>query len=200
MAIGRDNVPSRDTHNLLVRLSRRARTTGFNSTFAYVWRQTIPKLTGVPILSDGQVTSSVFVGPQHGRAGLWVLRLAGIGHTISLRSEFDDAAHGLTVETHCHIPVDDYEAPTVDALREGVASIREAVERGARVYIHCNLGRGRAPTLAAAYLISHGVPRVEALERVHRARSSVNITPPQQARLTEFAEIVQRERDSPGPI
>jgi protein-tyrosine phosphatase len=54
------------------------------------------------------------------------------------------------------------------------------------VYIHCAGGVGRAPTLAAAYLITQGMPLDEALAQIRKVRPFINIVPQQMAGLKEF--------------
>jgi len=70
--------------------------------------------------------------------------------------------------------------------------VREQIDAGRKVYIHCAGGVGRAPTLAAAYLISTGMPREDAIATIRRARPFIDIMPPQMAALAEF-EARQRE-------
>jgi len=57
---------------------------------------------------------------------------------------------------------------------------------------------GRAPTLAAAYLISTGMTLDEALATIRRTRPFINITPPQMALLVEY-EAQQRAVPTPTP-
>jgi hypothetical protein len=159
----------------------------------------MPELTGIPILWDGCITRQVYIGPQHRRLGKLMLWLSGIRHTISLRAEFSDADNRLTLGSHLHIPIEGETAPTIEQLHEAVASIREAVDRGHNVYIHCKQGRGRAPTLAAAYLISEGAHLNDALATLHRARRSISLTPPQLARLEEFADSIRPSIAAPAP-
>jgi diacylglycerol kinase (ATP) len=48
------------------------------------------------------------------------------------------------------VPILDLVAPTREQLDRAVAFVREHASRG--VYVHCALGRSRAPAVAAAYL------------------------------------------------
>ncbi len=140
---------------------------------------------------SSEVTPQLYVGPQYGRRGKRTLERAGITAGVNLRVEFDDAAHGLALADYCHLPTVDDAAPSIEHLERGVAFVREQIEAGRKVYIHCAGGVGRAPTLAAAYLISAGLTRDEALETIRRVRPFINIMPPQMALLTEY-EAEQR--------
>ncbi|MBI5960592.1 MAG: dual specificity protein phosphatase family protein, partial [Chloroflexi bacterium] len=107
---------------------------------------------------------------------------------VNLRTEFDDAAHGLSLAQYCHLPTVDDGAPTFDHLEKGVDFIRQVVDSGGKVYIHCAGGVGRAPTMAAAYFISRGLSLDEALKLIRKTRPFINIMPPQMDQLKQFEE------------
>ena len=119
------------------------------------------------------------------------LERAGITAGVNLRAEFDDLAYGLALEHYCHLPTVDDDAIAAEDLERGVAFIRQQIDAGRKVYIHCAGGVGRAPTLAAAYLISTGMTLDEALAKIRRVRPFIFITSPQMAALTEY-EAQQR--------
>jgi protein-tyrosine phosphatase len=57
-------------------------------------------------------------------------------------------------------------------LREALSDLATLIEGRERVYLHCNAGLNRAPTLAIAYLRAHGGMSLdEALAHVKRRRS-----------------------------
>jgi hypothetical protein len=167
---------------------RRLRTTGFRATFVWGIGRVVPVLTGIPTLRRfSEVVPGLYIGSQHGRAGLRRLVRQGFRHGVNLRAEFDDHAHGLALESYCYLPTIDGTPPTLEQLAEGVAFIADALGKSGKVYIHCLSGIGRAPTLAAAYLIAQGHPPDQAIERIRRVRPFVDLEPTQVARLREFA-------------
>jgi len=139
-----------------------------------------------------RVTEHLFVGGQHYRRGLEAMRSLGIGATLSLREESDDARSGVAMPRHLWLPTPDDGAPTVEQLREGVAFIREAGAAGAAVYIHCAQGVGRAPTMAAAFLIAEGHSARAAMDSIRKVRPFITPTPIQLRRLREWADAVAR--------
>lgn len=169
-------------------VAHRLRTQGLRTTLTWVYGRGLPKLTGVPLLGFSRITPEIYVGPQFGQRGKRHLQKAGITGLVNLRTEFDDAAHGLALERYCHLPTVDDEAPTLAHLQQGVDFIREVVSDGGSVYIHCAGGVGRAPTLAAAYFIAEGKTLDEALALIRRARPFINIMPPQMEQLRRFAD------------
>lgn len=67
-------------------------------------------------------------------------------------------------------PIHDLGAPSVERAVELVDGIRERLEAGQVVLVHCGAGIGRAGTVAAAVLMSLGAGREEALDMVAGAR------------------------------
>ena len=173
----------------------RLRTQGLRTTLLWLYARGVPKLTGVPLLRFSAITPQIAVGPQYGRRGKRHLEANGYTGSVNLRAEFDDAVHGLALEAYCHLPTVDDAAISLDHLERGVAFIRNVVERGGKVYIHCAGGVGRAPTMAAAYFIDQGMVLDEALALIRRARPFINVMPPQMARLREFEALRQRQPD-----
>ena len=177
----------------------RLRTQGWRTTALWAYARGIPYITGVPLLRYSRVAPALYVGPQYRARGKRALARAGITHIVNMRSEFDDAAHGLTpqdADRYCHLPTADDRAPSTAHLAQGAAFIREAIGGGGKVYIHCSAGVGRAPTMAAAYLMEQGCDMDAALELIRRARPFINLTPPQIQALRRIAE----DRAAAGPM
>ncbi len=82
------------------------------------------------------------------------------------------AAVGIMLHRH---PAED---GNVDSLRvvldAAVAALHDHLSRGERVYLHCNAGLNRAPTVAIAYLHVHrGLSLAAARDHVKAARACV---------------------------
>ena len=82
------------------------------------------------------------------------------------------AAHGIGFH---HVPVPDGDGDRLVArLDETVALVAGLIARGERVYLHCNAGLNRAPTVAIAYLhVHHGQALAAACEMVKAQRPCV---------------------------
>lgn len=78
-----------------------------------------------------------------------------------------------------HQPLLDDEAEQDNSIREAVNKVMEAYKEGKNVYFHCNTGRGRGGTLAAATLLELGkAENVEEAELMTEAiRPETNIKP-----------------------
>lgn len=176
-------------------LSRRMREQGWRVTLVWMFARGIPKITGVPLLRYSEVTPQLYVGPQYNRKGHEYLIRQGFTHGVNLRIEYDDAAHGLALPGYCYLPTVDDDAPTMEHLQEGVRFIAEAVQAGGKVYVHCAGGIGRAPTMAAAYLMAEqGLSLADALALIRRNRPFITIMPPQMAQLERYEQSLTSAR------
>lgn len=100
------------------------------------------------------------------------------------------------------IRIDDDGAPLTPAILKSASRlVRELMDSGHRVCLHCPFGPGRSPTVAAAYLISHkgmsALPARAHVEGLHARWLGRGIWTGYDARfpgrLQEFEQQVRRE-------
>jgi protein-tyrosine phosphatase len=175
-------------------LVERVQTQGVRTTLLWAYGRGIAKVTGIPPLRFSKITDQLYVGPQFDQKGKAHLEANGIHACVNLRVEFDDAEYGLNLAHYCYLPTVDDDAPSQQHLEAGVAFIRQRIEAGDKVYIHCAGGVGRAPTMAAAYLISTGLSITEALDVIRAARPFITPTRPQMSALRQY-EAAQRRSE-----
>lgn len=169
-------------------LKRRLHTQGLHTTLQWAYGRLIPGITGVPLLQYCRVTPQLYVGSQFNHFGKRLLTRQGINSCVNMRLERDDAAYGLALTRYLYLPTLDDDAPTLEALDQGVEFIRGVIAEGEKVYIHCGAGVGRAPTMAAAYLVAEGRSLDEALAMIREVRPFITITEPQMAQLQRYAD------------
>jgi hypothetical protein len=169
-------------------VARRLRRQGLRVTFTWAWTRLYLWTAGRPVLRYCPVAPGLYVGGQMDARGWRWLAARGLTADLNLRSEFDDAAHGIQPDAYLWLPIDDDHAPTLDQLATGVAFIGRAIEAGGKVYVHCASGVGRAPTMAAAYLVSTGLSPEQAWALIRETRPFINPTPPQLEILEAFAK------------
>lgn len=143
---------------------------------------------GVSRRKLSEITPQLHVGGQHNGLGYERLRHRGITAIVNMREEeHSDKAKGIGGERHLHLPTIDHTPPSIQDLKRGVAFIsREIEQHKGRVYIHCRAGCGRAPSMAAAYLISTGMTRKEALRFIKAARPFIDLNKFQLLVLDQF--------------
>lgn len=97
----------------------------------------------------------------------WMGREQGVRVVVNLQDDPDLACKGLRLRelerAYAEHDIDLHRVPIADGDREGLLAridravdlVHGAVGGGRRVYLHCNAGMNRAPTVAIAYLHLH---------------------------------------------
>src|SRR5215207_1710892 len=154
-------------------------------------------VTGAPIQRLSQVTPQLHVSGQHQGRGWKTLSKRGITAMVNMRTEFDDQAAGIAPPRYMHLKIIDNTPPTLDHLQAGSDFIAQEIKQGGKVYVHCAAGVGRAPTMAAAYLVSTGRSPAEAWTQIRKVRPFIRPTPAQIAQVDAFAEKVRAQIAAP---
>lgn len=130
------------------------------------------------------------------RPGLWRshdedlahLRQLGVQAMISLLDEKHLIPTYLQSGfTAAAIPLADFQAPSLQQIAVCMRMLQDLHSAGTPAYIHCYAGRGRAGTMAAAWLISRGMGAQDAIERLRRIKAGTVETDAQYNALLEYA-------------
>jgi len=142
------------------------------------------------------VTPELAVGGRFDDVG--ELAAEGVQAVVDLRVELCDDERALRERgiVFLHLPTQDQCAVSLPMLRDGVAFVNAALDRGERVLIHCEHGIGRSATLALCVLVSRGMRPLEALELMKSKRASVSPSP---AQYQAFVEWLAAERAGEVP-
>lgn len=150
------------------------------------------RYTGRPVWQYSRITPQLYVGGQHRKRGWKAMGNEGITAVVNMReSHLDDARSGIGGKNYLHLATLDNTAPLIEDLMKGAKFIDEQIVSGGKVYIHCGVGIGRAPTQAAAYLIYSGMTAADALALISAKRPFIYLTPTQRAQLDAFEETVR---------
>ncbi len=166
---------------------------------AGLWDFGVRALTGAPMIRYSQVTPQIIVAGQYQKRGWTVLQTRGVTASVNMRLEFDDVAAGIAPSHHLRLEVEDNTPPTLDQLQRGVEFIKDEIEQGGKVYIHCAAGIGRAPTMAAAYLVSTGLSPNQAWKQIKRVRPFIRPTPGQEEQINELFEGLKVQNEVASP-
>jgi predicted protein tyrosine phosphatase len=148
-------------------------------------------VTGAPIQRLSEITPQLHISGQHQGRGWKTLSKRGITAMVNMRTEFDDQAAGIAPPRYMHLKIIDNTPPTLEHLQAGSDFIAQEIKQGGKVYVHCAAGVGRAPTMAAAYLVSTGRSPAEAWKQIRKVRPFIRPTPAQIAQVDAFAEKVR---------
>lgn len=117
----------------------------------------------------------------------------GVHADISLEQERLDAAEGA--KYFLWLPTKDHTAPSMAALRTGTHTMKELVEAGEKIYVHCRNGHGRGPTLIIAYFILMGQDVETSHAFVKEKRPVIHLDDVQMDRLKEFETWCREEHE-----
>lgn len=93
------------------------------------------------------------------------------------------------------VPIEDFSAPIISDFILFLDKLHHSLERG-KVLIHCQGGKGRTGTFAAAYWISKGLSAKEAIEMVREKRPGAIETPEQEKILYEFERRLKKNEQT----
>jgi hypothetical protein len=162
-------------------------TQGLTATGLWLFNVFNRYLLDRPIRAQCEVNPQLFVGAQFRKRGWQIIRSWGVTGVVNMRSEFDDRTLGVDIPYYMPLSTIDDDAPTMEALQRGVAFIGDVINQGGKVYIHCGAGVGRAPTMAAAYLISTGLTPNEAWHKIRLVRKFIRPTRVQRTQIEKYA-------------
>ncbi len=136
-----------------------------------------------------RISPQIILGGQPARRHLIKLAQAGVTGVINMRDEYSYTDQiGMTNLNYLELPTVDNTAPELVDLQRGVDFIRQEIEQGGSVYIHCWEGLGRGPAMVAAYFISTGCTPDEAWAKIRKSRPFVRPTDEQIEMMVVFAD------------
>jgi protein-tyrosine phosphatase len=152
-------------------------------------------ITREPLWRFGTIAPKIILGGQPARSLLPKLMNRGVTGVVNLRDEYNYADEVGNSKLHyLYLPTIDDTAPSLEHLHQGVEFIRNEIQNGGGVYIHCLEGLGRGPTMLAAYFVSTGMTVEEAWDKIRRVRPFVRPVDSQLERLKEFAATYAHPR------
>ena len=117
------------------------------------------------------------------------LQAKGIKADISLEDNKIDQPFG--VEYYLWLPTKDHEPPTQKKLLCGAYFIKNLIDKKVPVYIHCQNGHKRSPTLVVAYMILMGKTPKQAIKLIKSKRPSIHMEQKHMDALTKFQQSLR---------
>lgn len=139
-------------------------------------------------LNLSPVSANLLVGGQFTPAQWPLIYGLGVRAVLSMQAEYIDRFSGAPDPQFFRLVVPDFHAPTLEQIDEGVQFIAAAHAADLPVLVHCHAGVGRAPLMAAAYLmVSRRISRQAALAQLRAARPIIALNTRQYAQLDAYA-------------
>lgn len=170
---------------------------GIHARLAKLWA-----LIGLHLNAD-RITDNIWIG---GLNSPRVILSEGFNVVMDLREEATDD-YRSSLENHgidyLNVKIPDREGASTKLLSWIIKQIDERVQRGEKILIHCNLGRGRSALVAAAYLVSKNHEPEEAISLIKKKRRVTFLNNQQKQALYEFANALSSaykcsEKDETG--
>lgn len=134
-----------------------------------------------------EITPQIFIGTNQCCVMHFARELIkkGIRADVSLEEKRIDAPFGA--QYYLWLPVKDHTAPTMKQFDVGLKFLDQIIRDGEKVYVHCEHGHGRAPTLVAAYLALYQNMTVEeALQLIKKQRPATHPNKKQMGAIKKF--------------
>ncbi|MGB3468888.1 MAG: dual specificity protein phosphatase family protein [Cyclobacteriaceae bacterium] len=91
-----------------------------------------------------------------------------ITHVVSLIEENPDEVFDKIDVKHLHFPIIDMSVPDIRQLKRLLVDIKQYIEEGGAVLVHCKAGMGRTGVVIASYLVSQGYDADEAIKEIRK--------------------------------
>lgn len=171
---------------------------GPKGVFLRLYDQFMRKLSGTPVWQYSRITPNLYVGGQH--VNVEGMDLEGITAIVNMREEhYSDEKRGIGGKRHLHLATRDNTPPSLEALDKGADFIHQEINTGGKVYIHCGVGIGRAPSMAAAYLIKYeNMTTASAMALITKTRPFIHLTKKQYQQLQTFEEASRKAKKQAG--
>ena len=132
------------------------------------------------------VDDLLLAGPRPGPRLLELLESTGIDVIVNLtENDYQDTRFDVR-----HLPVRDWEAPTLEQVAALCDLIDETEAGGGRVYLHCAAGCGRTGTMVACVFVDRErMTAAAAIQRVRTLRPCSVETAEQEALVVQWEEL-----------
>jgi dual specificity MAP kinase phosphatase len=150
-------------------------------------------ITGAPTRRFSEITPQIHLGGQYRSYGWPVLVKRGITAVVNMRGEFSDRRSNIIPGQYLHLPTVDNTPPTLEQLYQGIEFMKQEIEQGGKVYVHCWEGIGRGPTMVAAYLVSTGMTAEDAWKHIRKIRPFIRPTDAQVAQIERLAADMRQK-------
>jgi len=148
---------------------------------------------GKPLFEYSEITKYIYIGTNQCCQSHFNMTLLkkGVKADVSLEEIRVDQPFG--VEYYLWLPTKDGKAPRFNQLLVGAIFIKNLVGNKIKVYVHCEHGHGRAPTLVAAYFILNGYSVKNSIDLIKKKRPTIHMNKHQILSLEKFEKKIKKK-------
>jgi len=135
------------------------------------------------------ITNNVGVG---GHCSIQRLSEIGVNAILDSRDEENDDPEQLSKYSmdYFRVKIKDKKTPTISEGVDASNWIKEKLNEEKKVFVHCNLGRGRGPLIVCLYLIYEGKGVRETIEIIKKHRKYTHFNQNQLKFIEQFYRFV----------
>lgn len=117
-----------------------------------------------------------------------ILSKFGITAILDLREEANDSEIELDKYSisYLRIKIKDRSFPSEEQTLQAINWIKSMLQENKKIFVHCNLGRGRAPLISCAYFLSTGKSSSDSVSMIKSKRRYVFLNKIQLKFLQNF--------------
>lgn len=139
------------------------------------------------------VTSNLFIGGVNEIKNLNKIKINAV---LDLRKENHDDYDELKNYSidYLRVGIPDRDVPSIEQTKTVLQWIDSNLGKKRRLFIHCNLGRGRAPLIACIYFIEHGMNKLEAIQLIKNIRSYTYFNSKQLEWIKKYGDYIKSNK------
>ncbi|PCI19877.1 hypothetical protein COB64_03205 [Candidatus Wolfebacteria bacterium] len=147
-----------------------------------------------PIFEYNYIDDGIYIGTNQCCQTHFNEMLLKEGITSDFSLEKDKIDQPFGADYYIWVPIENHTAPTQKQLDFSVETLDRLVKSKDKVYLHCQNGHGRAPTIAVAYFIKTRDMSVDdAIAFVKDKRPTMHIADTQKNALQEYYKRVHKK-------
>jgi len=141
-----------------------------------------------------EIIPGLFLGRQPTRKEAMVLMQSGIRRVLDMTAEF---SRPVPFQKACYLnlAVPDLTAPTSELLAQGISFIREGLDAGEPVYVHCKVGYSRSGAVVGAALVVLGRAETaeEAVRMLETRRPGIILRPEARKAIHVISDMIYKK-------
>lgn len=140
--------------------------------------------------SYSQITKHLYLGYNMRCCEVHFHKLLSLGISVDINLEAENKEDPSGMEIHLWLPVAEHKIPSLTQLLVGSYAIKNAIQTGKKVYVHCEKGHSRSVVLVGSYLLLTGMKPNAALKHIKLRRNVIHPGRKHLQALKNFSKLL----------